>query len=150
MAWLPATATRVPAATSAHVNETIRRQTDERVARAVMGGSAALERRLRELDREWDVERVLEANAATLALVGIALGASVDRRFFLLPAVVAGFLLQHALQGWCPPVPLLRRRGIRTSREIEEERHALKARRGDFRSVDATSDPSDALAAARR
>jgi hypothetical protein len=34
----------------------------------------------------------------------------------------SGFLLQHALQGWCPPVPLLRQLGFRTSYEIEEER----------------------------
>jgi hypothetical protein len=53
-------------------------------------------RRLQELDREWDNERTLEANASSLALIGSALGALVDRRFFLIPAVVSGFLLQHA------------------------------------------------------
>jgi hypothetical protein len=31
-----------------------------------------------------------------------------------------------------PPIPLLRRLGIRTSREIEIERVALKILRGDF------------------
>ena len=41
-------------------------------------------------------------------------------------------LFQHAVQGWCPPIPLLRRLGIRTSREIEIERVALKILRGDF------------------
>jgi hypothetical protein len=35
--------------------------------------------------------------------------------------------LQHALQGWCPPVPVLRRLGYRTQPEIEEERCALRA-----------------------
>jgi hypothetical protein len=45
---------------------------------------------------------------------------------------VTGFLLQHALQGWCPPVPLLRKTGVRTMREIDIERYALKALRGDF------------------
>jgi hypothetical protein len=42
------------------------------------------------------------------------------------------FLVQHAVQGWCPPLVVLRRRGVRTRREIEEERYALKALRGDF------------------
>lgn len=40
--------------------------------------------------------------------------------------------LQHAVQGWCPPVPVFRRLGIRTAREIDLERYGLKAIRGDF------------------
>ncbi len=92
--------------------------------------------RLVELDREWDVERALEANASTLALGGLALGVASDRRWLALPVVTAGFLLQHAMQGWCPPLPLLRRLGFRTSQEIEKERYALKALRGDFQQVE--------------
>ena len=67
-----------------------------------------------------------------MALLGVGLGAFVDRRFFVLPAIVAGFLLQHAVQGWCPPVPMFRRMGIRTAREIDLERYALKVIRRDF------------------
>jgi hypothetical protein len=59
----------------------------------------------------------------------------VDRRLFVLPALVAGFLLQHALQGWCPPITFFRRRGFRTASEIDHERYALKALRGDFEDV---------------
>jgi hypothetical protein len=90
-----------------------------------------IEARLKELDHEWDIERAIQANASTLALVGLGLGI-VDRRFNVLPIVVAGFLLQHALQGWCPPVPILRRLGFRTTREINMERYGLKALRGDL------------------
>jgi hypothetical protein len=89
-------------------------------------------RRLRELDAEWDIERALEANAATLALSGASLAFFQDRRWGLVPMVVGGFLLQHALQGWCPPLPVLRRLGFRTRAEIDRERYALKAVRGDF------------------
>ena len=78
---------------------------------------------------------MLEANAASVPLLSLGLGAFVDRRFFVLPAIVAGFLLQHAVQGWCPPVPMFRRMGIRTAREIDSERHALKIIRGDFESL---------------
>ena len=53
----------------------------------------------------------------------------------LLPGVVGGFLLQHALSGWCPPVTLLRRLGFRTAGEIHREKYALKALRGDFAGV---------------
>ena len=41
-------------------------------------------------------------------------------------------MLQHALQGWCPPLPLFRRLGFRTQEEIARERYALKGMRGDF------------------
>ena len=90
--------------------------------------------RLAELDREWDIERALQANAAAVSLVGLALTEFVDRRFLLLPVGVAGFLMQHAIQGWCPPVPLLRRLGFRTPTEICEERCGLKMLGGEYRS----------------
>ena len=129
---IPTTVDRVPQHTAESVNEQIRRHTDENVARVAAQGTAAIDRRLDELDREWDIERMLEANAASAVLIGSALGAFVDRRFFALPAVVAGFLLQHAIQGWCPPLPLFRRVLVRTATEINHERYALKAIRGDF------------------
>lgn len=124
---LPSTAERVPRNTAADVNRRIRRQTERNIARVRNAGPAAIERRLEELDHEWDIERAIEANAASIGLAGIALGALVDRRFLVLPAAVCAFLLQHALQGWCPPVPVLRRLGFRTQREIFQERLALKA-----------------------
>ena len=137
---LPSTVERVPGHTPEAYNEAIRRQTEANVARVAAAGPAALDRRLAELDREWDIERTLEANAATVTLIGSALGLVADRRFFALPAVVAGFLLQHALQGWCPPVPLFRHLGFRTAAEIDYERYALKAIRGDFRNIRSTGD----------
>ena len=74
--------------------------------------------------------------SATLALTGTVLGILDDRRFLAIPMVVTAFLLQHALQGWCPPLPVLRRLGVRTAREIERERTALKALRGDFARIE--------------
>lgn len=104
-----------------------------------------------ELDREWDIERTLEANAATLATLGAGLSLLIDRKFALVPLVVGGFLLQHAIRGWCPPLPLLRRMGVRTQSEISHERYALKALRGDFRGVqdDDSAAPKRALQATR-
>lgn len=124
---LPSTADRVPRHTAPDVNERIRRETERNLARYRNASPAEVERRLEELAHEWDIERAIEANAASLALIGILLGAFVDIWFLLLPAAVGTFLLQHALQGWCPPVPILRRLGFRTSREIFEERLALLA-----------------------
>lgn len=126
---LPSTVERVPRHTPDHINARIHRRTLRSLDRAALGGQREIERRLAELDREWDIERVLEANAASVAVAGCVLGAFVNRRFFALPALVGGFLLQHALQGWCPPLPLFRRLGVRTAAEIEEERRALCALR---------------------
>jgi hypothetical protein len=146
------TVNRVPKHTPAEINKSIEQATADRVRACAVQGSAAMADRLVELDHEWDIERAIEANAATAALVGLALGAAVDRRWLILPATVGAFLLQHALQGWCPPVPVLRRLGFRTSREIEVERNALKAVRGDFsdlRPAPAGEASERAVAAAR-
>lgn len=132
---LPATSTRVAEATRPEINDRIRRRSDAQLARLEWADPSELEARLAELEREWDIERVLQANAATLVVLGSALGYALDRRFLLLPAAVLSFFAQHALQGWCPPIPVFRRLGIRTRREIERERHAIKALRGDFDSV---------------
>ena len=132
---IPPTTSRVAEQTDEKINARIRRQTEANVAYFGKGEPQAIRDRLCELDREWDVERLLEANAATIALTGLCLGSLVNRRWFLLPAVVAGFLLQHAVQGWCPPIPVFRRLGMRTQTEIEQERYALKAMRGDFKTI---------------
>jgi hypothetical protein len=144
---LPSTTARVPEHTPARYNDAIRRQTEANVARYAHAGREEIGRRLAELGREWDIERTLEANAATVSLIGLGLGAFVNRRFNLLPALVGGFLLQHALQGWCPSVPLFRRLGVRTQREIDDERCALKALRGDFRDVARADGGGDGVAA---
>lgn len=92
----------------------------------------AITRRLDELEREWDIERLLQTNAASLALIGLALAVTHHRRWLALSGGVLGFLLLHGIQGWCPPLPLLRRLGVRTRSEIDRERFALKFLRGDF------------------
>jgi hypothetical protein len=142
----PSTVERVPKHTAEHINERILRHMEERVAQCAAEGREAMDRRLAELDREWDIERLLEANASTASLIGLTLGATVDRRWFIFPAVIAGFLLQHAVQGWCPPLPVFRRLGFRTSSEIDYERYALKSLRGDFRNLRSSKDRNGASA----
>lgn len=111
--------------------EKIRKATEFNIGHYSALGPEAIEKRLGELDAEWDIERILETNASALVLGGVLLGLR-DKRWLALPAAVSAFLLQHALQGWCPPVPILRALGFRTQREIDRERYALKAVRGDF------------------
>lgn len=130
---LSSTATRVESYTAKDINERIRQRTEKNVERYSKAPARDIEKRIKELDREWDVERALEANASVIAASGLALGAFASRKWLALPLFVLGFLFQHAMQGWCPPVGLLRRLGFRTSREINAEKYALKVLRGDFR-----------------
>lgn len=146
---VPASRRRVRVNSEERINARI----DEAIARNVRYFSAHPEeigRRLLELDQEWDVERVLEANAAALALLGTLRATRGARTALVLPILVTGLLLQHAIQGWCPPVPLLRRLGFRTAHEINRERYALKAVRGDFEGISGKKKPTGAADAALR
>jgi hypothetical protein len=132
---IPPTTDRVQRHTDEDLNKRITRQTETNVA-SFAADPRLIDRRLEELDREWDIERALEANAAIILLIGLALGRLMNRRWYFLSTAVATFLLQHAVQGWCAPVGLFRRLGVRTGREIDEERYALKLMRSDFGVVD--------------
>ena len=116
---------RVRKATSDHVNEKIDNQTRENIEAYSLASKEMLQARIEELDREWDIERTLELNASLVALAGVVLAATVNKRWLLLPGLVTAFLAQHAIQGWCPPIPLFRRLGVRTQKEIDAEKHAL-------------------------
>ena len=129
-----ATNRRVTDHTSEASNERIRRAIEANVALYAQHPDH-IARRLAELDREWDVERVLETGSSALTLSGLLLSVTSSRKWILLSLAVQGFFLQHALQGWCPPLPLLRHLGVRTADEINRERCALKAIRGDMANV---------------
>ena len=118
------------------MNRRIDTELERRIRFFATQDEQAISERIKELDLEWDVERVLQTNAASLSLVGLMLGITSNRKWLIVPVAVAGFLLQHAIQGWCPPVPVLRRLGVRTRLEIEQERYALKMLRGDFEGVE--------------
>jgi hypothetical protein len=142
-------ADRVRKSTAEEINARLDREAERRVGEYATRGPEEITRRIEELDREWDMERVLETNASALAFLGVALAASRGRKWLILPGVVTAFLFQHAVQGWCPPVPVFRRLGVRTRKEIDREKYALKALRGDFGSVsDSSARASRALEAA--
>jgi hypothetical protein len=123
---------RVRRNTADELNQKIDDEFESLVRLYAQADRGLIDRRIEELDREWDMERTLEANASSLALAGTVLGVLVSRKWLVIPLVVTGFLLNHAVRGWCPPVPAFRRLGVRTRQEIERERYALMALRGDF------------------
>jgi hypothetical protein len=117
------------------VNRRVIRGIEASVARCMSQGRDAIVRRLTELDREWDIDRVLMANFAIMG--GVAYGVGLDRDSYRPPlgrrrrgwlyffGAQLAFLLMHASAGWCPPAVLWRRLGIRTKSEIEAERSLL-------------------------
>jgi hypothetical protein len=124
----------VRAYTDPQLNQKIDSTIEERIRFYATQPPDVISKRIEELDQECDIERYLETNAAGLALSGVVLGLF-SKKWLLLSATVLGFLLQHAIKGWCPPVSLLRKLGVRTRREIDREKYALKILRGDFQMV---------------
>ena len=137
-------ADRVRANTAAEINRRIDREIEIRVREYSHRTESEITRRINELEREWDTERLLETNASALAFTGLVLGILRNRTWLIVPSVVLPFLFQHAIQGWCPPVPIFRRLGVRTRDEINREKYALKALRGDFEKIDSMRRPEEA------
>lgn len=97
----------------------------ERMVRAIQAeGSQAIRQRLDELDREWDIDRVLMLNFSILVFAQL-LAARKNKNWLWGPIVQTPFLLMHATLGWCPPSLWFRPMGFRTRKEIQAEREAL-------------------------
>jgi hypothetical protein len=112
-------------------NRRIDARTRRSIEQTTAGGRAAVDRRLVELQQEWDVDRVLMLNFAVLVFAQLV-AARKDRRWLWGPLVQTPFLLMHATVGWCPPVLWFRPLGFRTRFEIQAEREALLKRAGEL------------------
>lgn len=128
---------RVREHTAPVVNERIDRLSKASADAAIQAGHDAIQARLAELDREWDVDRALIVNFAIAGGTSFAVGLSryassspfLPKRkgFLYFFGAQLGFLLLHGVVGWCPPASVFRRLGFRTPREIEAERALLRA-----------------------
>jgi hypothetical protein len=103
-------------------------------------GEAEISERIKALDKEWDIERVLDLNMSAFALSGITLSILFNQYSIILPIILLLFFIWHAFQGWCPPIPVLRYFNVRTRPEIDREKYALKAMRGDFKQLENDKD----------
>lgn len=144
---LPPTSRRVEEHTNKLINARIQQTADRNVVRYLGKSDTEITARINDLDKEWDIERVIETSDATIIVTSALLGYFADKRWLILTGIIGSFLLQHALQGWCPSMPFLRMLGFRTQREINQEKTALKQLRGDFMP---THDPYVAIDQARK
>lgn len=119
------------ALSSQGVNKQIDKATNVRLDNCFRASDQQLNSRLEELEKEWDTEKTLELSFASLVLLSTLMGVKSNKKWFYLGGIAAGFMVIHALQGWCPPLSLIRRLGIRTSDEINREKTAMKQIRRD-------------------
>ena len=140
---------RVRANTDEQINRQIDREMDARVRQYDQNNPDEITGRINELEREWDMERLLETNASAIAFTGLVLGLTHSKKWLVVPGIVLPFLFQHAVQGWCPPVPIFRRLGVRTREEIDREKYALKVLRGDFEQIGPSPRAAEALEAVK-
>jgi len=103
----------------------------EKMARYAAEPLLVVEQRLRELDHEWEMERLTATTSGLFLLGGVLLTLFLGTNWLVLPVVIAACLLLYGLTGWRPASPLTRLLGFRTSQEIAFERYALNASRGD-------------------
>jgi hypothetical protein len=101
---------------------------DKHIERALRGvlvqGPEAIEERLNEIDKEWDLDRILMLNFGVLVFAQL-LAARKDRRWLWGPLFQTPFMVMHATLGWCPPSLWFRPMGFRTKFEIRAERDIL-------------------------
>jgi len=136
ISFIPPSTKRVELHTKQSVNEKIDNKTVNNIKRYKNAPKEELTERLHQLNREWDTERVLETNASIIVLISSILALTLSIYWVILIIVVSFFLLVHAVIGWCPPLPLIRRMGYRTPEEISDEKTVIKYMRGDFSIMD--------------
>ena len=144
---LPSTTSRIKNNTPPGINAKIREDTLNNINLYKDSGTAIINDRIEALNREWDIERILTANAGAAVLIA-SLKCLRKSKWFLLTGAVGFFMLQHSLQGFCPPAPILRKLGVRTSEEIGSEKAVLKTARGDFSAGNVSAE--EMLAAAEK
>ena len=116
---------RVRDSTNSKSNAAIDQKTERNINRYSQLSKYDIQDRIIALEKEWDIERTLAFNASIMAFTGVVLSVTTNRKWLILPALVTAFLAQHAIQGWCPPLPVLRKMKVRTRQEIDREKYAL-------------------------
>ena len=106
---------------------------EKRLACLADAGPQAITDRLAQLDREWSAGRMTKATIGVLIAVGLGLTAVANPWWLVLPAIGGFFLLQYLFsrQSWLGAT--FRELGFRSGGDIDQEKFALRALRGDFK-----------------
>ncbi|WMJ76771.1 MULTISPECIES: YgaP-like transmembrane domain [unclassified Sedimentibacter] len=129
----PPTTKRIALNTNSATNANIKNNTLRRINIYKNSSDKILSDNIDKLNSEWDIDRIIEVRAASIVLASTIIGLTTNKKYWFMLSGTAGlFLMQHALQGWCPSVPIIRKLGIRTSEEINNEKIVYKMLRDDF------------------
>ena len=108
---------------------------EARLACLADAGPQAISDRLDQLEREWSAGRMTKATIGVLIVAGLALTALSNPWWLLLPAVGAFFLLQYLFSRTSWLGATFQEMGFRSGAEIDQEKFALRALRGDFKTL---------------
>jgi hypothetical protein len=100
-------------------------------------------KRIEELEEEIPLEALVYRGGVLMAIGGLTLlllGRK-SRAAWLLAVAIGALQLQYSYQGRNALTDILRKRGYRSRKEIETEKWALQALRGDFAAFGGLSDP---------
>ena len=106
-----------------------------RLKQVIDGGPDAICERLAQLDREWTTGRASKATAGLMIVAGLALTAVFDPWWLVLTAAGGLLLLPYLFGRRSPLGYVFHQFGLRRGSEIEQEKVALKALRGDFQNL---------------
>lgn len=104
-----------------------------RVRALAEAGPAAIDERLVELDRAWTAGRASKAALGAAVVVGLGLGLAVSPWFFLLPILAGAILVEYVFSRQSVLGAMFRAAGLPSGADVEHEKLALKALRGDFK-----------------
>ena len=110
---IPPTTKKAAFHTCSKINQDIRNKTICCVNTYKNSGEAVLSDKIDKLNQEWDTERVLETNAASVVLLSSIRGYKKKKCCWFLLTVI-------------------RKLGVRTAEEINQEKTLFKLIRGDF------------------
>lgn len=108
---------------------------EARLACLADAGPQAISDRLDDLDREWSAGRMTKATIGVLIVAGLFLTALANPWWLILPAVGGFFLLQYLFSRTSWLGATFQEMGFRSGADIDQEKFALRALRGDFKNL---------------
>lgn len=108
---------------------------EKRLACLADAGPQAIADRLDEIEKEWSAGRMTKATIGVLIVVGVVLAAFVSPWCLIIPAVGGLLLLQYLFSRISWLGMAFREMGFRSGADIDQEKFALRALRGDFRNL---------------
>lgn len=127
--------------TNPEINRRIDRFTEDNIRYYATQPERVITRRIDKLEKEWDVQKMVQAVDSGVALGSIFLGVLGSKKWWFITTLAAASSGAHAVKGWSPCTVMFRRMGFRTRQEIDREKYALKALRGDFQEL-STHEPN--------